>query len=170
MSFGDLFKFEGFNFRDMLGKIKDDPERLLLGAGDPWSTKLWNKVLDKEWEPIVDQMGGPYGGHTISAFGNKDGGVYKRAEDAGIDTGTGGAGHDIAHVVAAMMAGNYGMGKLGFGGSGSSASGQQQPGWQRFTQQRPPMQQQGQPQGEPRESVIRALLEAELQRSLGMYP
>lgn len=120
MSFlGDALKFDKFALKDMWGKIKDDPERLLVGAVDPWSTKMWNKALGKDYEPLVDQMGGPYGGHTVSAFGNQDGGVYKRAQDAGMDTSEGGTMHDIAHVIAAF----YGGQALGGAAAGGGSTG-----------------------------------------------
>lgn len=155
------FDFEMFNLGDMWKKIKKNPARLLYGGVDPWSTKLWNKALGKHDEPLVDQMGGPYGGHTFSAFGNKDGGVYKRAEERGIGTGTAGGIHDAAHVIAAMIAAQYGMGQIP-GGQGG-ADGQQ--GWQQYTNQMP--QQQGQPQGEtPYEKMKREREERELKQLL----
>lgn len=146
--FGDVLGFEQFNLKDMWRKVKEDPERLLLGAADPWSTKLWNKALGKDWEPIVDQMGGAYGGHTISAFGNTDGGVYERARQAGIDPKAGGQMHDAAHVISALYAGGYGAGKLkgvmGNQGLGqfSNMSGQMpQPTQPQQVPQPPPAQQ-----------------------------
>lgn len=101
--------FEKFNLKDMLRKIKDDPFRMVIGAADPLSTKAWNKVLGKDWEPIVNELGGP----TKQA--------YQRALEAGIDIGPGKTMHDIAGLIAGSMAGGYGMGKLGAltkGGSG----------------------------------------------------
>lgn len=124
MSFlGNVFDFESFNLKDMFKKVKKDPERLLIGAVDPWSTKLWNKVLDKDYEPLVDQMGGAYGGHTLSAFGNDDGGVYGRAREAGIDTKAGGYMHDAAHVLSAIFGGQGLMGSS-FGGNLTGSLGQ----------------------------------------------
>jgi hypothetical protein len=110
MSLGDIFKFEGFNLKDMAKKIAKHPQQLLLGV-DPLSTGIQNKAFGTDYEPVVDQMGGAYGGHALSAFGNKDGGVYQRASDAGIDTKSGGQAQDAAHVIAAIIAGNYLMGK-----------------------------------------------------------
>jgi hypothetical protein len=139
--FSDIGKFELFNLKDMFGKIKDDPERLFLGAIDPMSSKMWGGVLGKKYEPLVDQMGGAYGGHMLSAFGNKDGGVYGRAKEAGIDTGPGGAMHDAAHVLSALFAGGYGADKLsgvmpsnfGSGNFGSGGMGN----WQQYMQMMP---------------------------------
>lgn len=111
---GDILGFEKFNAKDMLKKIGHQPWRLVTGV-DPASTNLWNKALGTKGEPIVDQMGGAYGGHVLSAFGNKDGGVYGRAKEAGINTGPGGAMQDAAHVVAALYAG----GQLNGGQGGS---------------------------------------------------
>lgn len=119
-----LFDFDKFALKDIWKGIKKDPERLLVGAIDPLSTKMWNGILGKDYEPLIDQMGGPYGGHTISAFGNQDGGVYKRAEEAGIDTKKGGRMHDAAHVVSAIFGGQglmgAGQGFLGGGAQGSN--------------------------------------------------
>lgn len=122
MSFlGDVLSFDKYVLSDIWKGIKKDPERLLLGAVDPISTKMWNKVTGKDYEPLVDQMGGPYGGHTVSAFGNNTGGVYGRANAAGINTGPGSNAHDAAHVIAAIYGGQGAMGGLGnIGGAGSS--------------------------------------------------
>lgn len=150
---GDILGFEKFNLKDMAKKIKKDPWRLAAGAVDPASTKLWNKVTGKKTEPLVDQMGGAYGGHTISAFGNTDGGVYQRAREADINTKAGGVVHDLAHVVSALYAGSYGAGKLK--GLGESRGGEQG-GWreqvqkyaQRMSSQDNPSQRQPAPRDE----------------------
>lgn len=116
---GDVLGFDAFALKDAWNGIRKSPERLLLGAADPWSTKLWNKALGKDWEPLVDQMGGPYGGHTLSAFGNNDGGVYARARAAGMDTGKAETAHDAAHVLSAFFGGQGLLGGL----SGAPATG-----------------------------------------------
>lgn len=114
MSFlGSGLDFEKFQLGDIWSKIKKNPERLFIGAIDPWSSKLWSKVTGKDYEPLVDQMGGPYGGHTFSAFGKQDGGVYGRAEEAGIDTKSSRQLHDAAHAITGLFAGNYGGQQLG---------------------------------------------------------
>lgn len=127
----DVLSFEQFNLKDMWKKVRKDPERLLLGAADPWSTKLWNKTgVGKDWEPITDQWGGAYGGATTT-LGDTGEGVYGRAKEAGVPTEAGAGMHDIAHMISAMYAGNYGMGKLpqgmqnvgGFGGGGGDTGG-----------------------------------------------
>lgn len=122
MSFlGDALGFEKFHAGDLWDRIKKDPKRLVLGV-DPLSTKVWNKVLGKKDEPLVDQLGGAYGGHTISAFGNNDGGVYKRAREAGIDTGAGEKMQDFAHMLASIYGGNGLYGASG-GSAGSGVTG-----------------------------------------------
>jgi hypothetical protein len=97
---------------------------------------MWNGILGKKDEPLIDQMGGAYGGHYLSAFGQNEGGAYGRAREAGINTGPGESAQDAAHVIAALLAGNYGMGQLGGGG----AQGGQ--GWQQYARQMPGQQQQ----------------------------
>lgn len=125
MSLKDVFNFEQFHLGDLWDRIKEDPKRLLLGV-DPLSTKVWNGVLNRDDKPLVDQLGGPYGGHTISAFDNKDGEVYQRAKDAGINTEDPGQLHDIAHVIA----GKYGLqgiaGSMGMEGNVSMPNMNQQ--------------------------------------------
>lgn len=107
----DNFDFEKFNAKHMFGQLRDDPERLFLGAADPFSSKMWGKILGKDYDPIVDQMGGATEG------------AYDAAEREGIDTGAAKNTHDIAHVVSALFAGNYGAGQLGgmSGGGGMSS-------------------------------------------------
>lgn len=129
MSLKDILGFELFNGKHILKDLGKHPWRSVTGI-DPLSTGAWNKVLGRNDEPLVDQMGGAYGGHAISAFGNKDGGVYKAAQDAGIDTTSGGRAQDAAHVIAALIAGNYFAGKMPQsnqpGGMGSQQQRQQQ--------------------------------------------
>jgi len=115
MSFlGDMLGFEGFQLKDWAKKLKANPEQLVIGAADPFGAKLWGGITGKDYEPFIDQMGGPYGGHAISAFGSNDGGVYGRAREAGIDTGPASIGHDAAHIVASIY-GGAGLGKTAGG-------------------------------------------------------
>lgn len=108
MSLGSILSFEGFNLKKIGKLVKKNPERLLLGALDPASSKAWGKVLGKDYEPAVDQMGGPTGK------------TFDEAKAAGIDTGASQTTHGIAHVVAAVIAGGYGAGQLG-GAAGAGA-------------------------------------------------
>jgi hypothetical protein len=122
---GDDLKFNAFVGKDFFKNLKHDPKRAILGV-DPLSTKLWNKILNRDDKPLVDQLGGPYGGHTISAFGKQNGGVYQRARDEGIDTGASEKMQDLAHVVAAV----YGAGGIaGAGGGTPAAGGEGATGW-----------------------------------------
>jgi hypothetical protein len=146
---GDALDFEKFHAKDLWRGIKKDPKRLLLGV-DPWSTKVWNKILNRDDEPLVDQMGGAYGGHTFSAFGNKDGGVYGRAEAAGVPTGAGGNMQDAAHLIAAFYGGK---GLMNIGG-GNGASTHEGTHAQNFDQSNMPMNmQQQQPQQQQQEEA-----------------
>lgn len=110
--FGDLGQFELFNLKGMADQVKDNPFRLLYGAADPFSTKVWNKILGRDDKPLIDQWGG--------AAEHR----YEDAENAGIDTGAGRTGHNIAKAVASFYAGGYGAGKAGglLGGQGAGAT------------------------------------------------
>lgn len=126
MSFiSDVFDFERSALKDHLGKIKEDPERLLIGAGDPASSKLWGKVLNKDYEPLVDQWGGA----------PQD--AYVNAEKRGIDTTAGAAMHQVAKSIASNYAGSYGMERLGVSGINPSLPEEgQQPPEQAMSQQK----------------------------------
>lgn len=106
----DVFKFERFKLGNMWGKIKDNPEQLLLGAGDPLSAKAWGGVTGKDYEPLVDQWGGA----------TKD--DYKKAEAAGIDTSAGKGMHGIARAIASVYAGGAAKNAVGAGGAANGAS------------------------------------------------
>lgn len=107
---GNLGQFEAFNLKGMLNQVKDNPARLLYGSADPFSTKVWNKILGTDDKPLIDQWGG--------AAEHR----YQEAEDAGIDTGAGRTGHNIAKTVASFYAGGYGADKAG-GLLGSTGGG-----------------------------------------------
>ena len=101
MSFlGDNLDFEGFNLSDIWGKIKDNPEQLLLGAGTPIGAKLWGEILGKDYEPMVNVLGGPMGSGFM---GLGSGGVYNRAQAEGINTKSAIQMHDLAEVIAGTM-------------------------------------------------------------------
>src|SRR3990167_9187434 len=155
----DVLKFERFALKDMWGKIKDDPERLLLGAVDPFATRVWNQTgAGKDWEPIVDQMGGQYGGSL-----GGDEGVYGRAREAGVPTEAGSQMHGIARAIAAMYAGGYGAGKLGLGTGGTGGmnfggGGVQQPQQQQPIQMRSSMARNLLTTGNPAPSANRSMI------------
>ncbi len=115
--FNDSLDFEKFFAKDTWDRLKKDPKRLLLGV-EPASTWAWNQILGRDDEPLVDQMGGPYDGRVLS-FGHGNGGVYDRAQAAGIDTDAASTNHDIAHIIAAM----YAVGGSNLGGSGAEGGG-----------------------------------------------
>ncbi len=109
----DNFDFEKFHLSDMWDRIKDDPKRLILGV-DPASTELWNTILNRDDEAIMNQLGGPMGSGWAGL--GETGGVYGRAEEAGIDTGAAGGMHDIAETVAMIWGGGaaaQGLGNIG---------------------------------------------------------
>lgn len=112
----DVLGFEAFNLKGIGRKIKDNPLRLLYGGIDPASTKVWNKVLGRDDEPLVDQWGGA----------SKD--TYKDAEAAGLNTGPGKTMHGIARSIAGSIAGNYFGGQLGMKGNLPQGQGLSLPG------------------------------------------
>ena len=107
----DVLGFEQFNLKEIGRKVKEDPERLIVGAVDPASSKVWGKVTGKDYQPMVDQWGG------ASAD------TYGKAEAAGIDTKAGASMHGLARAIAALYTGRYAAGKLGAGGEGGAADG-----------------------------------------------
>lgn len=106
--FGDVGNFELFNLKGMGKQIKDNPARLLYGSADPFSTKVWNKVLGRDDKPLVDQWGG--------AADHR----YDDAEEAGINTGPGKTMHGVAKTIAGIFAGGAAAGAMG---GGASAAG-----------------------------------------------
>lgn len=123
MSFlGDTFKFENFRMGHMWDEIKHHPQRLLFGGMmDPLSTWIENKTTGSHFTPQSDQLGGAYGGRTISAFGGgQQGGIYKQAQDAGIPTGQAMKFENAAHIAAGLAGAAYGGAALGGSGLGTS--------------------------------------------------
>jgi hypothetical protein len=108
-SLKDAFSFEAFNLGDMFKQIKKNPERLLLGAVDPFSSKIWGGITGKDYEPVVNEFGGPSSGS------------FDRAKAAGINTGISQTSHDLAKVVAGSLAGGYGASALVGGGAPTAA-------------------------------------------------
>lgn len=105
---GDVWDFEKSNFSDMWKKFKDDPTQLLIGAGDPFSAKVWSKATGKDYDPYVNQMGGA----TSDA--------YESAERKGIDTSNARGAHQVAQAIASF----YGGGALGsMAGAAGQAAG-----------------------------------------------
>ena len=98
-----VIKFEKSNLKSMVGRIKDDPKRLLspVPMVDPVGTKIGSSLGfgEKDAPPLVNQ----WGGATERS--------YAEAEAKGIDTGPGRAMHDVAQTIAASYAGGYGAEK-----------------------------------------------------------
>jgi hypothetical protein len=105
----DMEQFESFNLDRMFNMLKDDPERAFLGAFDPLSSKMWGKVTGKDYDPILNQMGGPSKGS------------FQAAADAGIDIGQSAMSHQIAAAIASFYAGGAGANALGGLSAGSGA-------------------------------------------------
>jgi len=91
----------------MWDKLRKDPTQLLLGAGDPFSAKVWNKAIGTDYTPYVNQWGGP----TKEA--------YQDAANQGIDTSDAQGAHGIAQLLAAYF-GTAGAGAA-FGAAGNAA-------------------------------------------------
>lgn len=108
----NILSFETVNIGGILGKLADNPERALIGAIDPFSSKVWSGVTGSDYKPLVDQWGGA----------TPD--TYEKAKALGIDTSSSRTMQDLATAIAAYEAGSYGAGAAGFGGaSGGAATG-----------------------------------------------
>jgi|JI10StandDraft_1071094.scaffolds.fasta_scaffold179900_2 hypothetical protein len=105
----NILSFEKVNIGGILGKLADNPERALIGAIDPFSSKVWSGVTGKDYQPLVDQWGGA----------TPD--TYAKAKALGIDTSSSRTMQDLATAIAAYEAGSYGAGQLGMGGAGGAA-------------------------------------------------
>lgn len=97
----DLHKGNKHWFSEQWKAIKDDPERLLLGAMTPVGSKLWGGITGEDYKPVMDVWGGP----------SAD--VYASGEAKGLNMGPAHDSHRIARAVAAM----------GMAGGGSAPSG-----------------------------------------------
>jgi hypothetical protein len=100
-------KFEVSRGDDQIAALKKDPERMFMGplGATTVGTKLSNRVLGTDYDPIVNQLGGP----TNKQFSN--------AAAAGIDTRDAGLVHTIIHAIVSFYAGGY------FGGELSAETG-----------------------------------------------
>lgn len=104
---GNIVDFEKSQLSDWWSKFKNDPTQLLIGAGDPFSAKMWSGITGKDYEPYVNQYGGP----TNQA--------YESAERKGIDTSDSRGSHAVAQTIASLY-GGAGAG-AGLGAAGSAA-------------------------------------------------
>lgn len=96
----DNIDFEKFQFDKWVDQIKENPERMLLGANDEVGAKLWGGILGKDYEPMVSKWGGP----------TKE--TFTEAGEAGIDTGPAQGMHDFAQSIAESYAMNWGTGQI----------------------------------------------------------
>ena len=103
MSLRDALSFEKFQLKDVWDQIREDPWRIFLGSGTPLSTGMWNGLLGRDDEPIMNQWGGP----TEERFA--------RAQEDGIDTESAEGAHAVAQGISQMYAGNYLTGGGGVG-------------------------------------------------------
>jgi hypothetical protein len=119
--FGDLLGFESLNVKSMWDKARKNPEQLLLGAATPVGAAAWGKITGKDYQPMVNALGGPMGGGPLGT--DNTGGVYDEAAKKGINTGNIAMSHDIAELVASIYGGKGAMSGLGnaFGGQAAGA-------------------------------------------------
>lgn len=107
---------EGQNIIDL---NRQDPERLVVGAQDPLSTKLWEGLTGNTYQSTINEFGGPtsYDQQTADARGLDQSGAGKGA-------------HDVAKVVASYFGTPAALGGIGegfdaasgaFSGAGSGA-------------------------------------------------
>lgn len=102
----DIYDFEKENFKRMTDRFGNNPLGSLV-AGTPFSTKVWNTVLNKDWEPQVNQLGGP----TEQS--------YQQAERKGVDTSNARGAHQVAGTIASIYGGGALGGALGAAGTAS---------------------------------------------------
>ncbi len=89
----DMLAFEKNQLGYWWDAIKEDPERLFIGAIDPFSSKMWGEVTGKDYEPMLNQLGGPSTG------------AYIDAAEKGIDVGPSAGSHQVAAAIASWYAG-----------------------------------------------------------------
>lgn len=114
---GDILDFNLFHGEEVLKGIRDDPERLLLGAVDPAGGKLWGEVLGEDYEPLVN------------VFGGATDAQYDKADARGMETGDARKVGKVADTIAGIWGGAGALGGLGnafgsmAGGGGGNAGG-----------------------------------------------
>lgn len=105
----DVFKGGLEHGKQIWKGIEDDPERLFLGAADPFSSKMWGGITGKEYDPLISQMGGATS-DQIEAMGEK-----------GLNTKAIGNAYKIADTVAGILGGYYGGQAAGLWGGNNMA-------------------------------------------------
>lgn len=92
------FEFEKFQLEDMWRDIKENPERLFIGAIETGSTDMWNAILGTDYEPLVNQFGGATNARFVEA------------SERGIDVEPAQFMHGVAKDIAQSYAVGYGAG------------------------------------------------------------
>lgn len=110
---GDLFDFAKYHVGDAWSQMKDDPERMFLGAATPLGTKMWGGILGEDWEPMVNE----FGGATDAQF--------NQADAEGLNTGPSRVMGGIADTIAGIYGGAGAASGLGsaFGSMGGGSGG-----------------------------------------------
>jgi hypothetical protein len=93
----ESFNFELFQLEDVWKQIKEDPERIFIGAIDPFSSEMWSGITGKDYEPIINDWGGP----TSERWG--------RAQEEGIDIEPARQIHGAVQDIAQSYAIGYGL-------------------------------------------------------------
>lgn len=107
----NLVGFENLFSKNITKDVLHNPTRLLTGI-DPASTKVWNTVLGRDDQPLVNVYGSP---------GQQ---YYDQAKAEGIDTGAAQQFHGVADKIASY----YGMKGLSNIGGGAAGAGSQSAG------------------------------------------
>lgn len=95
------------------GIIKQ-PDRLLTGSFDPISTGLWNKILGRNYDPLVNQVGGPTKKTLNDVGANRLArGAFKGADILATTLGTAGAANGVGNAFGSVGAGAGGAGGAG---------------------------------------------------------
>lgn len=91
----DMLAFEKNNLSYWWDAIREDPERLLMPifGADPIQSKVFGEILGKDYEPMLNQLGGPSKG------------AYVDAAKKGIDVGPSAGAHQVAAAIASWYAG-----------------------------------------------------------------
>lgn len=89
----DMLAFEKNNLKYMWDALRNDPERAFIGAIDPFSSKMWGEITGKDYEPMLNQLGGPSKGS------------YMNAAEKGIDVSPSAGAHQVAAAIASWYAG-----------------------------------------------------------------
>lgn len=104
--------------------IVKQPDRLLTGSIDPLSTGMWNKILGRNYDPLVNQFGGPTK-QTLDDVGANSlaRGGFKAADlVAGMFGGAGAANGLGAAANSAGIGGGAGAGGAAGGGAGGGVA------------------------------------------------